>query len=204
MIKHSRCKQIEAQCIFNRQFFKRWREAIAAYTNACLFSLALIFKAVFLRNHTEGKNMLDSYMFNSIVSGKEKHFWYLNEFIKQGKVFYNSQTRTQSVFLTLMKRGRSAIGSLVFDFTLCAKHILSHLLSLLWAVSWQIEQVLLIAAMHLEQTWSCLYALFWRMEWKLAFQGTFQEFAPRALATLVPPEKKNGSASMVWKTSAIY
>lgn len=146
MIKHSRCKQIEAQCIFNRPFFKRWREAIAAYTNACLFSLALIFKTIFLKNHTEGRNMFNSCIFNSIVSGKEKPFWYLNEFMKQGKVVYNH----------FQKKGASLLQVSNLDFALHVKHILSHLLSLLWVVSWQIDQVLLAAAMHLKQTRSHL------------------------------------------------
>lgn len=194
MIKHSRCKQTEAQCIFNRQFFKRWREEISACTNACLFSLALIFKAIFLRNYSEGKNMLNSYMFNSIISGKKKTFLILEW------IYKTRQSGLQSLW---EKRGRSAIGSLVFDFALHAKHILSHLLALLWALSWQIEQVLLTAAMHLEQTWICLYVQFWQMKWKLAFQGTFQGFASTVLGKLVHPERKIGSALKVWKTSAI-
>lgn len=28
-------------------------------------------------------------MLHSVIPGKEEHFWYLNEFIKQGKVFYD-------------------------------------------------------------------------------------------------------------------
>lgn len=89
MIKHSRCKQKEAKYIFNRLFFKSWRETIGAYKNNSLSSLVLIFEAIILRNQTEGKNMLNSYMLNSVIPGKEEHFWYLNEFIKQGKVFYD-------------------------------------------------------------------------------------------------------------------
>lgn len=65
--------------------------------------------------------MLDSYMFHSIISGEEEHSWYLDELIKQGKVFYDH----------FEKKGVCLIGSLVFNFALHAKHILSHLLSLL-------------------------------------------------------------------------
>jgi len=66
--------QKKVQCIFNSLFFKSWREARGSYTNDSLSSVAHLFGAIILRNQTEGKTMLNSYMLNSIIPGKEEHF----------------------------------------------------------------------------------------------------------------------------------
>lgn len=193
MIKYSRCNKIEAQCTFNRQIFKRWREEIAASTNAYLLNPGFIFKAISQKSYWRQKHAQQLYV-------QQHCFWKEKTFLILEWIY---KTRQNYLQLLWEKRGRCATGSLVFDFALHAKHILSHLLSLLWAVFWQIEQVLHTAAMHLEQTWICLYIQFWWMEWKLAIQGTFQEFASMALGRWYVLEKKIVSASMVWKTSAI-
>lgn len=109
MVMNLRYKQKEDQHIFNRLFFKIWREEIGTYTNGSLFSLALIFEESFSETKSECDNMLNSYMLNNIIPGKEEHFWYLNEFIKQG----NCST------ITLRKRSRSTTVSSLWLCSSC-------------------------------------------------------------------------------------
>lgn len=105
--------------------------------------------------------------------------------------------------ITFSKMDRSGRVSTLWLCSLCQTYFVTFALIALNRF-WQSVQVLLTAAIHLEKIWNCLYVMFWWMEWKLAFQVTFQVFASSDLGTLEHPEKKKkGCASIMWKISAV-